>query len=89
MDNNVLSTLSNPIRLKLITCLTRKPKSVSEMIAICGLSQSAVSQHLSKLRLAGLVTTEKRGKTVYYSLVHSQSAKVSSMLQKFVQEVAI
>ncbi len=87
--NTVLSALNNETRLQLILCLSKKPKSVSEMIAICGLSQSAVSQHLSKLRLSGLVTTEKRGKTVYYSLSHPQLAEISSILQKFTQEVAI
>lgn len=87
--NTVLSALNNETRLQLILCLSKKPKSVSEMIAICGLSQSAVSQHLSKLRLTGLVTTEKRGKTVYYSLAHPQSADISLLLQKFIQEVAV
>ncbi len=86
--HSVLSALNNETRLHLILCLSKKPKSVSEMIAVCGLSQSAVSQHLSKLRLTGLVTTEKRGKTVYYSLVHPQLAEISSTLQKFAREVA-
>ncbi len=83
----VLSAFGNPTRLKLILCLAKKPKSVGEMITVCGLSQSAVSQHLHKLRLAGLVTTQKRGKEVYYSLAYSQSAKISFQLQKFAQEV--
>jgi len=87
--NIVLSALNNETRLQLILCLSKKPKSVSEMIEVCGLSQSAVSQHLAKLRLAGLVATGKRGKTVYYSLVHPQSVDISLTLQKFAQEVAV
>lgn len=87
--NIILSALSNPIRLQLIQCLSQKPKSVSEMITICGLSQSAVSQHLAKLRRAGLVKTEKKGKTVYYFLAYPQIADLSSKLQTFIQEVKI
>ncbi len=85
----ILSALSNPTRLQLIQCLSHKPKSVSEMITICGLSQSAVSQHLAKLRRAGLVKTEKKGKTVYYHLAYPQLADLSSQMQTFIQKVGI
>lgn len=85
--SQVLSALSNPVRLQTIRCLSQKPKSVTEMIAICGLSQSAVSQHLSKLRGAGLVVTEKKGKTVYYALAYPQLPELCVRLQAFIREV--
>ncbi|GIW61666.1 MAG: hypothetical protein KatS3mg089_0518 [Patescibacteria group bacterium] len=87
--NIILSALCNPTRLQLIQCISQKPKSVSEMISICGLSQSAVSQHLAKLRRAGLVITEKKGKTVYYHLAYPQLGDLSSKLQRFIQEVGM
>lgn len=86
--SKILSAFNNSTRLQLIRCLSQKPKSVTEMISICGLSQSAVSQHLSKLRNAGLVTTEKKGKTIYYSLAYPQLKGLSLGLQTFIQEVA-
>lgn len=87
--NLILAALNNTTRLQLIQCLSQKPKSVSEMIAVCNLSQSAVSQHLSKLRKAGLVTTEKKGKIIYYSLAYPQLKELSLSLQRFIQEVQI
>ncbi len=87
--NMILSALSNPTRLQLIQCLSQKPKSVSEMITICGLSQSAVSQHLAKLRRAGIVKTEKKGKIVYYHLAYPQLGDLSFKLQTFIQEVGM
>lgn len=87
--NKILSAINNVTRLQLIRCLAQKPKSVSEMIAVCGLSQSAVSQHLSKLRQAGLVTTDKKGKTVYYRLTYPALAELAGKLQHFAQQASI
>lgn len=87
--NKVLSAINNVTRIQLIQCLAQKPKRVSEMIAICGLSQSAVSQHLSKLRQAGLVSPDKKGKTVYYRLTYPELAELAGKLQYFAQEVSI
>ena len=44
-------------------------RSVSALEAVVGLSQSALSQHLAKLRDEGLVTTRKEAQTVFYALV--------------------
>ena len=86
MKSSVLSALANPVRIKLLTCPTKKPKNVSFLINNCGLSQSAVSQHLEKLRLAGLVTTTREGKEIYYGLVNKKTAKISYLLLKFLEE---
>ncbi len=87
MKSQVLSALANPVRLKLIICLSRGSKNVTELIGSCGLSQSAVSQHLEKLRTAGLVTTNRGGKEIYYALKDKETAKVGLVLQNFLKEV--
>lgn len=61
-------------------CLAAKPKNVTELIGNCGLSQSAVSQHLVKLKLSGLVETRKEGKEVYYSLKSKKAAEIGKKL---------
>ncbi|MCL4367108.1 metalloregulator ArsR/SmtB family transcription factor [Patescibacteria group bacterium] len=87
MTDDVLASLANPIRLQLITCLSQGEKNVSQLIVNCGLSQSAVSQHLEKLRKSGLLTWRREGKQVYYQLSYPQLAKISQDLQEFIQEV--
>ena len=42
--------------------------SVGELAERVGLSQSALSQHLAKLRAEGLVATRKQAQTVYYRI---------------------
>ncbi len=48
------------------------------------MSQSAISQHLLKLKKSGLVKDEKEGKYVYYSLTNRKAAKLAEMIQNFV-----
>ncbi len=89
METKVLSSFSNKVRLQLLLCLSKGDKNVTQLISNCGLSQSAVSQHLEKLRSAGMVKTKRIGKEIIYSLVYPKSAQISSDLLTFAEEVAI
>jgi ArsR family transcriptional regulator, virulence genes transcriptional regulator len=87
MSYDIYSAFGNQTRTKLILCLSKKPKNVSEMIKTCGLSQSAVSQHLGKLKKSGIVETRKDGKEVWYSLKYKKAADISKLLLSLGQEV--
>lgn len=63
-----MKVLSNPHRLKIICVLYYGEKFVGELGIATGLSQSAMSQHLARLRRAGLVETRRDGHAIYYSL---------------------
>lgn len=88
MENELFNAFANPVRLQLLCCLAKSHSNVNDLISNCGLSQSAVSQHLQKLRVAGLVTTEKQGKHVYYSLKYPQSAYLAKQIKEFINEVS-
>lgn len=62
----MLKVLANAKRLMILCHLVQSEKTVSEIADFSGLSQSAVSQHLAKMRAAELVEADKRGKEVYY-----------------------
>jgi DNA-binding transcriptional ArsR family regulator len=83
MEYPVLNAFSNSVRLKLLCCLSKNRKNVQELMENCGLSQSAVSQHLTKLKKAGLVENEKSGKFVYYSLTNPKTAKIAMLMNDF------
>lgn len=87
MEYSAISALSNPVRIKLLCCLSKSSKNVAELMENCGLAQSAVSQHLIKLKKVGLVKDRKQGKFVYYSLTDRKTAKVANMLIGFCKEV--
>ncbi len=59
---------ADPTRIRILELLTEKEKCVGEIAEILGVSQSAVSHQLKLLRLANVVSTEKKGQMVTYRL---------------------
>jgi len=76
----MLKELANPSRLLILCQLIGGEKPVGELCQAIELSQSAVSQHLARLREAGLVGAEKRGQMVYYRLCNMQVHALLSTL---------
>jgi DNA-binding transcriptional ArsR family regulator len=65
---DLLKALSHEGRLVLLCMLCERERSVGELEALVGQRQATVSQQLARLRLDGLVTTRRDGKTVYYRI---------------------
>ncbi|WP_394252691.1 ArsR/SmtB family transcription factor [Arthrobacter pityocampae] len=68
--------LSDPTRLHLLWILTRGPADVGSLVAATGANRTAVSQHLAKLRLSGLVSTRRDARNVIYSIVDGHLARL-------------
>jgi DNA-binding transcriptional ArsR family regulator len=64
----LLALLGDRTRLALLHALTSGEADVTTLTQACGAARPAVSQHLARLRLAGLVDTRKEGRRVIYSL---------------------
>ena len=76
----MLKMLSHEARLLVLCDLVGTEKSAGELVESSGLSQSALSQHLAKLREEGLVATRRDGQTIYYRLAHSNTATLIETL---------
>ncbi|PZM14121.1 transcriptional regulator [Rhizobium tubonense] len=63
-----LNAMANPHRLKVLDLLASQELPVNALTELVGLSQSALSQHLAKLRALKLVKTRRDAQTIYYSL---------------------
>lgn len=59
--------LADPTRVKILWALLQGESSVACLAELVGAASTAVSQHLAKLRLAGLVKGRREGTFVYYS----------------------
>jgi DNA-binding transcriptional ArsR family regulator len=66
----VFTMLADPTRLRLLWVLSSGERPVNELAQVIEKPQSAVSQHLAKLRLARLVTTRRQGNQVFYELTN-------------------
>lgn len=60
--------IGNTTRYNIVQALARGPKTVSELVDTVDSSQSAVSQHLKVLKLSDIVTCERNGQEICYSL---------------------
>ena len=77
----LLKALAHPVRLRIVHgLLTTGCRNVSCMEKGTGMSQSCVSQHLQKLRTAGVVTAERSGNEVYYRIASPRAAALVEVL---------
>jgi ArsR family transcriptional regulator len=67
--------IGDETRQKIMSLCCCRQLSVSEIVAQMGVTQPTVSHHLKVLRDAGLVSTERRGKEIYYSLNQEKLAQ--------------
>ena len=73
---NFLKAISHEGRLMILCHLVTGEKSVTELEELLSARQAAVSQQLSRLRLEGLVTPRRDGKTIYYSLTDERPRQI-------------
>ncbi len=77
----LLRALAHPTRLCIVKGLMDNgPRNVSQMQSCSGLPQPSISQHLSRLRAAGIVEGERRGLEVVYRLVSEDTKRVLTAL---------
>lgn len=76
----LLKEMANANRLMILCHLSTGEKTVGELCENVGLSQSALSQHLARLREAGLVESDKRGLSVYYRVSSPEAQAILSVL---------
>ncbi len=76
----ILKALSNERRLMIVCELYKGEKNVGQLEKIVGLSQSALSQHLARLRADRLVHTRRDAQTIYYSLNHVATTQILKCL---------
>lgn len=84
----LLTGMANPRRLQILCNLLDGERTVSDLVGRVGLGQSALSQHLSKLRAARMVETRRDGQSVYYRLASPAVRDVLATLYRIYCEPA-
>jgi len=79
---SILKTVSHPTRLGIIYLLEQYPKlSVSEICEKLGSEQSLTSHHLQNMRLRGLLTAKRDGRSMMYSLKEKDVSLIIECLE--------
>lgn len=76
----LFSTLNHKLRLKILQFIHKKKQTtVTPIYQTLKLEQSVTSQHLGILRRAGIVTTQKEGKFIYYSVNYQRLEEIQRL----------
>lgn len=77
--------LAYPTRVKIIDFLKKGQRSVGEISWQLKIKQANISQHLTILRKAGIVTERREGRIVYYHIKNSRVFEVLQLIDHIMQ----
>lgn len=78
---NIYKLLSHPLRLRILSLLTKEPLSVGELQSVLHCRQSNISQHLLLLYRKKMVSRNRLGKSIIYAIPPTIKNSVESCLQ--------
>jgi DNA-binding transcriptional ArsR family regulator len=78
--SELLKALAHEARLLILCDLLRGEKSVGDLEALLSRRQASVSQQLARLRLEGLISARRDGRTIYYSIASDKARPVIAAL---------
>ena len=76
----LLRAISHEARLLVLCELVNGERSAGELVEGSGLSQSALSQHLAKLREEGLVATRREAQVIHYRIADQRAQRLLRVL---------
>jgi len=79
---SMLRALSHEARLLVLCELASGERTAGELVERSGLSQSALSQHLTKLRDEGLVATRREATSIVYRIADRKAARILGVLHE-------
>lgn len=86
MHANMCKVFTSPARIEILDLLRGGRKSVSELVELSGLRQPNVSQHLQLMREKSVVTTEKEGNAVFYSIANPKMSKAFEIMKEMLMD---
>ena len=78
----ILKSLSHPIRLKVLCHVMDEERSVNELTEFCGISQSAMSQFLGRMKDEKVLTSRRETTFVYYKLADAKLIKLMKSIKE-------
>jgi DNA-binding transcriptional ArsR family regulator len=79
--------LADPRRISILYALSGGPKNVSELMEILDMNRATASRHLKVLKDGAMVTTERDGVSIYYSLADRKVIQALDLLRGVLAEI--
>ncbi len=74
--------LGEPMRLRILQAVCRRPRPVNAIVAAVGATQANVSKHLALLASAGILARRKQGQRVFYGLKDPLALKLCALVHQ-------
>lgn len=71
--SELFKLVGDPFRIRLLSALANQEACVCHLVCLLGRRQAYISQHLMILRNAGILSTRRKGKYVFYSIKDAQT----------------
>lgn len=83
---HMCQALGDPKRLQILYALHHRPRNVTDLANDLGVPQPTISRHLAVLRQRSLVTPEREGASVNYSLTDSRIIDIIDMMRQLLRD---
>lgn len=80
--SGILKSLSHPVRLKILCHIMEEERSVNELTEFCEISQSAMSQFLTRMKAEGIVVSRREHNFMYYSVADKKLIRLLRQLKE-------
>lgn len=80
--SGILKSLSHPVRLKVLCHLMDGERGVNELTEFCGISQSAMSQFLSRMKDEGILLSRREHYFVYYRIADEKILQLMRVIKE-------
>ena len=87
LHNNICRALGDPTRIQLLYALDEQPTCVGDLADVLDLPQSTTSRHLAVLRQSALVSTERDGTTVVYSIADRRIIEILDQMRAMLRDI--
>ncbi len=83
----ICAGLADPTRIMILYALAQSPRNVTELCNELGMPQPLISRHLKVLRERGMVTGERRGTVIVYSLADRRLIDALDLLRAAMRDI--
>ena len=77
-----LRIMAHPVRLKIVDLLMQNELAVHEIADLCGVKPNQICEHLRLMQTAGLLTSRRAGRTVYYAITSPRLPSLMECIRK-------
>ncbi|HAK88012.1 MAG: hypothetical protein A2077_04240 [Nitrospirae bacterium GWC2_46_6] len=89
MQAEICKILSSPKRIEIISALKEGEKTVTELVDILETPKANVSQHLSVMRLKGILKSRRDGVNIYYRIANPKVVQACVLMKEVLTELLI